>query len=53
MTNNKITFFACDNGDASLIEAHGHTILTDVNYRQAAANEDDAPDFAPKDSESL
>ena len=50
MARNKITFFACDNGDASLIEAHGWTIMTDINYRQAAANGDDDSvlDFAPQ-----
>lgn len=50
MKSNKITFFACDNGDASLIEAHGWTIMTDINYRQAAADEDDDQvlDFAPE-----
>lgn len=48
MANNKITFFACENGDASLIEAHGYTIMTDINYRQAAVDEDEALDFAPK-----
>ena len=48
MANNKITFFACDNGDASLIEAHGYTIMTDINYRQDAVDEDDSLDFAPK-----
>ncbi len=49
MSNNKITFFACDNGDASLIEAHGLTIMTDINYRQTAADgdNDDVSDFAP------
>ena len=50
MNNNQITYFACDNGDASLIEAHGWTIMTDVNYREAATDADDKTviDFAPK-----
>ena len=47
MANNRITFFACDNGDASLIEAHGLTIMTDINCRQSAIEEDPALDFAP------
>lgn len=49
MADNKITFFACDNGDASLLEAHGWTVMTDVNYRAAASddNNDDVNDFAP------
>lgn len=49
MADNKITFFACDNGDSALIEAHGWTVMTDVNYRAAATDEnnDDVNDFAP------
>ncbi len=48
MANNKITFFACDNGDASLIQAHGQTVMTDNNYRLKAADEnDDTNDYAP------
>jgi len=47
---NRITFFACDNGDASLIEAHGWTIMTDINYRDDATDDDkeEILDFAPK-----
>lgn len=49
MAKNRITFFPCDNGDSSLIEAHGWTIMTDINYRKAAAEkDDDIPDFAPQ-----
>jgi len=51
MAVNRITFFACDNGDASLIEAHGMTIMTDINYRTSSAEDDsndDVLDFAPK-----
>lgn len=49
MAKNKITFFACDNGDASLLEAHGWTVMTDMNYRAAASDDDneDVNDFAP------
>lgn len=49
MADHKITFFVCDNGDASLIEAHGMTIMTDINYRQDCTNDEneDVPDFAP------
>lgn len=49
MSAQKLTFFSCDNGDASLIEAHGWVIMTDVNYRADASDEDsDTLDFAPK-----
>lgn len=48
MATNKITFFACGNGDASLIEADGCTIMTDINYRLASIEEDADLDFAPK-----
>ena len=51
MAINRITFFACGNGDASLIEAHGKTIMTDINYRANDAQDDEndqVPDFAPK-----
>ncbi|MEL7444729.1 MAG: hypothetical protein AAGK02_02825 [Pseudomonadota bacterium] len=49
MANNQITFFTVDNGDSVLLEAHGWTIMTDVNYRAGAADEDDDDhhDFAP------
>lgn len=49
MANNQITFFTVDNGDSVLLEAHGWTIMTDVNYRACAADEDDDDhhDFAP------
>ncbi len=49
MSSNRISFFSCDNGDASLLEAHGKVIMTDVNYRADATDKDgDALDFAPK-----
>ena len=51
MAVNQITFYACSNGDASLIEAHGTTIMTDIHYRANDADDDDnndVPDFAPK-----
>ena len=46
---NQITFFAVDNGDSVLLEADGHTIMTDVNYRAAASDENnkEVNDFAP------
>ncbi len=49
MAINQITFFSVDNGDSVLLEAHGWTIMTDVNYRASAADEedDDHHDFAP------
>lgn len=45
---NKLSIFACDNGDAILLEADGKTVMTDINYRDAAAdpNDDDCPDFS-------
>lgn len=48
MTNaNKLSIFACDNGDAILLEADGKTVMTDINYRDTAADpdDDDCPDF--------
>lgn len=48
---NKVSVFACGNGDSILIEAHGRTVLTDVHYRtdQAEDRENDrVPDFAPE-----
>lgn len=48
--DSRLTVFACDNGDTILIEAHKHTILTDINYRKADAEDednDDVLDFAP------
>jgi len=44
----RITFFPVSNGDSTLIEHSGKTILTDVNYR-ANCEDDDEPeyDFAP------
>ncbi len=50
MTKQQITFYACGNGDSSLIEAHDRTIMTDINYRANDAQDDknvDVPDFAP------
>ena len=48
MSVNQITFFAVDNGDAVLLEAHGRTVMTDINYRGACADEEDETnDFAP------
>lgn len=48
--SNRIRFFASGNGDSVLLEADGCTIMTDVHYRDAAADDadDDAPDFAPE-----
>ena len=46
----KITFFASGNGDSVLLEAHGKTVMTDINYRASRAqdeDDDEAPDFAP------
>ncbi|MBR9813913.1 hypothetical protein GYB61_08690 [bacterium] len=47
--NHQISFFSCANGDTSLIEAHGYTVLTDINYRTSAGDEqdEDSLDFAP------
>lgn len=49
MAKNRITFFAVDNGDAVLLEAHGYTIMTDIKYRAACADEDnnEVNDFGP------
>tara|TARA_R110002049_G_scaffold223399_1_gene395059 strand:- start:3497 stop:4603 length:1107 start_codon:yes stop_codon:yes gene_type:complete len=49
MATNQITFFAVDNGDAVLLEAHGWTVMTDIKYRAAAADEnnEEVNDFAP------
>ena len=48
MATNQITFFACDNGDASLIESKGFTVMTDINYRITEIEKNPALDFAPK-----
>ena len=48
MHKNQITFFACDNGDASLFETNGITIMTDINYRVSEIEKDASLDFAPK-----
>jgi beta-lactamase superfamily II metal-dependent hydrolase len=48
--DNKLTVFASGNGDSIMIEAYRKTVLTDVHYRQAGAEDeenDDIPDFAP------
>ena len=48
---NKITVFASGNGDSVLIQAHGRTVMTDINYRASLCQDDDnkeAPDFAPE-----
>ena len=47
---NKITFFASGNGDSVLLQAHGYTVMTDINYRVSRCqddNDNEAPDFAP------
>lgn len=49
-TTEQITFFACGNGDSVLIESHGKTVMTDINYRADGAQDssnDEVPDFAP------
>ncbi len=49
-TTNKITFFASGNGDSVLLEAQGHTVMTDICYRAGRCQDDDdeeAPDFGP------
>ncbi len=49
-TTNKITFFASGNGDSVLLQAHGRTVMTDINYRAGRAQDEEdeeAPDFAP------
>ena len=48
MATNQITFFACGNGDASLIELDGFTVMTDINYRVTNIDKDPSLDFAPK-----
>lgn len=49
MSAQRLSILSCDNGDASLIEAHGWVIMTDINYRaEASDKESDALDFAPK-----
>jgi hypothetical protein len=48
--DNKLTIFACSNGDSIMLEAHDRTILTDIHYRRAQAEDDEndeVPDFAP------
>jgi len=48
--DNKLTIFACGNGDSIMIEALNKTILTDINYRTEQAEDEDnnqVPDFAP------
>lgn len=50
-STNKITFFVSGNGDSVLLQAHGHTVMTDVNYRVSRVHDEDddeAPDFAPE-----
>lgn len=48
-TDNKITFFAVDNGDSVLLEAHAKTIMTDLKYRNPDPNNgnSDLDDIAP------
>jgi hypothetical protein len=46
----KLTVFAAGCGDSILIEAHDKTVLTDIHYRAAGAQDegnDEVPDFAP------
>lgn len=48
-TTDKITFFASGNGDSVLLQAHGRTVMTDINYRTGRCqdeDDDEAPDFA-------
>lgn len=42
-----ISYFPVGNGDTVLLEADGHTILTDINYRTSKIDDDEAYDFAP------
>lgn len=44
MAVNKVSFFPVGNGDTTLIEADGKTILTDVNYR-CNAEDDEKPEY--------
>ncbi len=47
---NKITYFASGNGDSLLLQAHGRTVMTDINYRASRCqdeDDDEALDFAP------
>lgn len=46
---NRITFFPVGNGDATLIELNGTTVLTDIHYRTACENDGEPEfDFAPE-----
>jgi len=48
MAANNLTYFPVGNGDTALIELDKKTILTDMNYRDSAADPDqDDYDFAP------
>lgn len=48
MAKNQLTVFDVGNGDTILLEAHGKTILTDIHYRAASADEnDDTNDIGP------
>lgn len=47
--NTQVRFFPVNNGDTALIEAGGHVVLTDVNYRGACTDDgEDAYDFGPE-----
>ena len=46
---NKVTFFASGNGDCVLLQAHGRSVMTDINYRAERCrdpDDDEAPDYA-------
>jgi len=42
---NCLSYFPVGNGDTILLEADGHTILTDINYRKSLIDKEDAYDF--------
>jgi len=47
--DNKLTVFACGNGDTIMLEAHDRTVLVDIHYRRDQAEDpenDRVPDFA-------
>ncbi|MBI5430653.1 MAG: hypothetical protein HY938_09395 [Nitrosomonadales bacterium] len=44
MSVNRVSFFPVGNGDTTLIETDGKTILTDVHYR-SDAEDDDEPEY--------
>lgn len=48
MADNKLTSFPVGNGDTTLIEFEGTTVLTDINYRAKAEDDEEYYDIAPE-----